>query len=58
MTKDFDLKRILLGKENISSNQKKQQELITYDIDFLTSDESLAVPKKQVIQTRKASVVE
>lgn len=47
---DFELKRVVLGKENISSNQKKaglkrNNDLNAYDIDFATSDESVAVKK-------------
>jgi hypothetical protein len=41
--KDFELKRVVLGKENISSNQKKC--VASYDYEF-TSDESVAVNKK------------
>ena len=43
-TNDFELKRVNLGKENISSNQKKPA---AFDYEFTTSDESVAVNKKQ-----------
>ncbi len=60
--KDFELKRVLLGKENVSSNQKaannlkKNNDVIAYDIDFATSDESVAAKKRMTEYDPKAKI--